>query len=273
MHIFQFSWDHTVEGVIKRMLLGKPPTDSTNIAKGLVKLLRAWRKTEEAQQWRQDRSAQYKVLLRVTSVSNLASLEQSTAVPDDDFQAECIERSLSVPNFCWDMDCKDLQQHFTSLMQPLVEALTDFANTIAPKAPHVSIAISNYQKDDAYSSRHGAPAEICRSRLETKRTCGCSTAECAAVTAWRLIALGTGSHLAQALIMNLSQIQFLQMPVIKGQILFEEIVQALASQMLTKDFATLSAAALSCLNTLCHIVRRWRIGQRERLHALTLKLG
>ena len=76
VHIFQFLWHDTADDVIKRMLLGKPPTNSANIAKGLTKLFQAWTKTKEAQNWRQERSAHFKLLLWAASGGKFRSAEE-----------------------------------------------------------------------------------------------------------------------------------------------------------------------------------------------------
>ena len=141
--LFQFIWDESSDLLLKKMLLKKRRA-SYSIGQGLAKMFRAWTKTEAAQAWRQTHLTAHKVLESFTNGEDigLEDIELDTVQIQDEYW-EC---QLSVPNLHWDTDDRRLQKHLTAALQPLVDALTEFANTMEPNVPHVSIFISNYDE-------------------------------------------------------------------------------------------------------------------------------
>ncbi|KAA6420474.1 MAG: hypothetical protein FRX49_09635, partial [Trebouxia sp. A1-2] len=174
--IFQFEWDGWADALMKKFLL-KRRRASLSVGHGLAKLFRAWTHTKEATTWQIVRLAHANLIDFVRQGGSLAfETVELNAEQDQDEYWEC---HLSIPNLHWDTSDARLQKHFTTILQPLVDAVTAFANTMQPKAPHVSVCISNYDDSVFWPKYAEPPPWTCHSQLSTMCTCGDATAECA----------------------------------------------------------------------------------------------
>ena len=174
--IFQFEWDGWADTLMKKFLL-KRRRASLSVGKGLTKLFRAWTHTKEAKTWQRGRLARAKIIDFVRQGGSLAFETVELSAEQD--QGEYWECHLSIPNLHWDTSDACLQKHFTTILQPVVDAMTEFANTMQPSVPHVSLFISNYD-DSAFWPKYAEPPPwTCHSQLYTMCTCGNATAECA----------------------------------------------------------------------------------------------
>ncbi len=172
--IFQFEWDGWAEALMKNFLRRRA---SLRVGQGLAKLFRAWTHTEEARTWQRGRLARAKIIDFVRQGGSLAFETVELSAEQD--QGEYWECHLSIPNLHWDTSDAPLQKHFTTILQPLVDAVTEFANTMQPNVPHVSVFISNYDDSVFWPKYAEPPPWTCHSQLYTMCTCGNATAECA----------------------------------------------------------------------------------------------
>lgn len=179
-HVFQFEWDEWADALIGKLLLKKKRA-SQSIGHGLAKLFRAWTRSEAAKTWQEKENPQarfHEILLRSGYTGSFPDIDTLDIGSDPD-QKDFWECHLSVPNMHWDTDNRRLQRHLSTVLQPLVDALTEFANTKGPNVPHVSVLISNYDEAAFWPKYADPPPWTCHSQLETMCTCGDATAECA----------------------------------------------------------------------------------------------
>lgn len=157
LHVFQFEWDEWADALISKMLL-KKKRDSQSIGHGLAKLFCVWTQSEAAKTWQEKDNPQARMREMVCQTGfagYFSDLDTLDIRPDPD-QKDFWECRLSVPNMHWDTDDRRLQKHLSTVLQPLVEALTEFANTKGPNVPHISVLISNYD-DGAFWPKYADP--------------------------------------------------------------------------------------------------------------------
>ena len=175
MEIFEFEWDEWGDAIMQKYLMKKRRA-SQSVGRGLAKLFRAWTQSDAAEAWQKSRVAHGKTLDLDQQVPQGADIVDTHA---DQVHEEYWECHLSMPNLHWDTDNRVLQKHFTASLQPLVHALSEYAQSMGSTVPHVSVFISNYDDSVFWPKYADPPPWTCHSQLETLCTCGDPTAECA----------------------------------------------------------------------------------------------
>lgn len=178
IHILECEWDEWGDAIMKRLLLKKKRA-SQSIGKGLAKVFSAWTKTQEAQDWQEFRPGQHLLINYLQNIGCETAIEPSDK-PLDEF----IECHLNIPNVCWDVDNRCLQKHFSTVMQPLVNALTSFVQDMVPIVPHIAVFISNYEPAIPLPKYKDPPPWTCHSQLETPCTCGDPIGDCVIRRRW-----------------------------------------------------------------------------------------